>query len=102
MGDAGGLLFLDDLPAQVNALVANIHATWPGDQPLHLILTLAAKRAAIGHAGTFRVWHMLPLLAVGLACFGCFSRLRCACLTCCGGSGIVVVVVVLLRCAGCV
>ena len=37
-------LFLDDLVAEVDALVADVH-TWPGDELLHLLLALSAERA---------------------------------------------------------
>src|SRR6185437_11969264 len=39
-----GELFLDDLVAEVNALVADVH-TWAGDELLHLLLALSAERA---------------------------------------------------------
>src|SRR5579871_3477831 len=55
-----GVLFFDDLATEVYALVADIHAPWPGNQALHLILALATKRAAIGHAASLScTWHML-------------------------------------------
>src|SRR5262249_11210710 len=53
----GGLLFLDDLAAQVHALIADVDATRPRDQALHLILTFATERAAIRHASPLRIRH---------------------------------------------
>ena len=40
-------LFLDDLAAQLDALVADVDGAGPGDQPLDLILVLAAERAVV-------------------------------------------------------
>src|SRR5207245_11328834 len=45
-----GLLFLNDLAAQIDALVADIHATGPRDEAVDLLLALAAVAAAILHA----------------------------------------------------
>jgi hypothetical protein len=58
----GGALFFDDLATQVDALVADIDASRPGDQPPDLLLALAAERAAIGEAGVPGVsrWSSLP------------------------------------------
>src|SRR6202000_2044066 len=39
-----GELFLDDLVAEVDALVADVH-TWAGDELLYLLLALPAERA---------------------------------------------------------
>jgi hypothetical protein len=39
----GGLLLLDDLSAQVDALIADINAAGACDKPLHLVLTLTAE-----------------------------------------------------------
>ena len=54
----GGLLFLDDLAAQVHALVADVDPARPGDQALHLILALAAEGAAVRHARPLRIRHV--------------------------------------------
>src|SRR5262249_37749940 len=63
----GGLLFLDDLAAQVDTLVTDVDATRPRNETLHLILALAAKGAAVGHACPLRGCHVnsIPSLPGG-------------------------------------
>ncbi len=47
-----GLALLgDDSLAERDALVANVNASWTGKEPMHLLLTLPAKRASIDHFG---------------------------------------------------
>ena len=55
LGGLGELLF-DDLVAQVDALVADVHA-WPGDQLADLLLRLATERALEQFAGVTEFGH---------------------------------------------
>src|SRR5579885_334136 len=55
------LLLLNDFAAEVNAFIAYVHACRSRNQPLHLILTFAAKRAAISRTHIFRVCHVCHL-----------------------------------------
>src|SRR5207248_8217593 len=51
------LLFLNDLAAQIDALVADIHATRPRDEAVHLLLALATERALVFVWGWLLAWH---------------------------------------------
>src|SRR5690606_23665789 len=45
----GRLLFLDDLPAELDAFVADVHLVWAGDQAANFFLAFVTERAAIMH-----------------------------------------------------
>jgi hypothetical protein len=53
--------FFDDLATEVDALVADIDAGGPGNQPPDLLLTLTAEGATISEAGVAGVsrWSLL-------------------------------------------
>jgi len=58
-----GPVFADDLVAAINALVADVH-TWTGDELVHLLLALAAKRAReIG----LRSWASMHVISLSSA-----------------------------------
>src|SRR5262249_30632814 len=80
-GSRGRLLFLQDLPAQLDALIADVDATRPSDQPVHALLALATEGALIRPTTLLRVCHrpFLPCSRLWSAVSPASSGLGCAC-----------------------
>ncbi|GIW04069.1 MAG: hypothetical protein KatS3mg059_0689 [Thermomicrobiales bacterium] len=57
------LLFLDDLTAELDTLVADIHLVWAGNQPANFFLPFVAKGTPVMHPPTSRTAAHLVLNA---------------------------------------